>query len=156
MKCCRCPPRPRSTRDRVSGWSRAFAISMGRQERERVTYVQGPARCRDKVRTLDALGTIAAEERGQGKRIVLCHGCFDILHPGHLRYLNFAREQGDCLVVTVTEDASVAKGVDRPYVPQDLRVEALAALEIVDYVAICRSATAEPAIRGSKTSVRIK
>ena len=58
----------------------------------------------------------------------MCHGCFDIVHPGHVRYLEFARRQGDLLLVTLTGDSHVGKGPDRPYVPEDLRAENLAAL----------------------------
>ncbi|GBD27365.1 Bifunctional protein HldE [bacterium HR30] len=76
--------------------------------------------------------------RRQGKRIVFTNGCFDLLHPGHVRYLRAARELGDVLVVAINSDASVRriKGPKRPLVPAQDRAELLAALEMVDYVTI--------------------
>ncbi len=85
---------------------------------------------------------IAASARKDGKTIVQCHGCFDIVHPGHIRYLEFARQQGDILVVSLTGDQDVNKGDNRPYIPQELRAENLAALMFVDYVCINPSPTA--------------
>ena len=85
--------------------------------------------------SLDALRTA-------GKTVVQCHGCFDIVHPGHIRYLQFARGLGDVLVVSLTGDGSVGKGPDRPYIPQDLRAENLAALECVDWVVVDTHPTA--------------
>lgn len=71
-----------------------------------------------------------------GKRIVFTNGCFDLLHPGHTRYLAEARKQGDCLVVALNSDKSVRalKGPQRPVFPESERAEILAALEAVDYV----------------------
>ena len=80
--------------------------------------------------------------RTAGKTVVQCHGCFDIVHPGHIRYLQFARGLGDVLVVSLTGDGSVGKGPDRPYIPQDLRAENLAALECVDWVVVDTHPTA--------------
>ncbi len=74
--------------------------------------------------------------RSHGKTIVQCHGCFDIVHPGHIRYLEFARRQGDVLIVSLTGDSGMDKGPQRPYIPQELRAENLAALMFVDYVYI--------------------
>lgn len=74
----------------------------------------------------------------QGKRVVFTNGCFDLLHPGHTRYLAVARTLGDVLIVAVNSDRSVKalKGLDRPIFPQEERVEVLAGLEAVDYVTI--------------------
>ncbi len=74
--------------------------------------------------------------------VVQCHGCFDIVHPGHIRYLEFARSQGDLLIVSITGDAGIDKGDQRPYIPQELRAENLAALEFVDYVIVDTQPTA--------------
>ena len=73
-----------------------------------------------------------------GKRVVFTNGSFDILHAGHVDYLGFAREQGDCLVVGVNSDASVRRYKDprRPIVPESERAALLAALKAVDYVVI--------------------
>ncbi len=74
----------------------------------------------------------------QGKRVVFTNGCFDVLHPGHTRYLAEARRLGDALIVAVNSDRSVRslKGPGRPVFPENERAEVLAALEAVDYVAI--------------------
>src|SRR5438309_10666543 len=66
----------------------------------------------------------------------MCHGVFDIVHPGHLRHLMYAKEKADVLVASVTADAHITKADHRPYVPQELRAQNLAALEMVDYVII--------------------
>lgn len=73
-----------------------------------------------------------------GQRLVFTNGCFDILHPGHVRYLQFAREQGDALVVAVNTDASVqrGKGPKRPINPEGDRAEVLLGLGAVDYVVL--------------------
>ena len=95
-----------------------------------------------KIVTVGRLRAIRDELRAAGKTVVQCHGCFDVVHPGHLRYLRFAREQGDVLVVSLTADEHVDKGYDRPLVGEDSRAECLAALEFVDYVCINRHPTA--------------
>lgn len=69
-------------------------------------------------------------------RVVLCHGCFDLLHIGHIRHLKEAARMGGTLVVTVTPDVYVRKGPGRPVFPQDMRAEAVAALACVDFVAV--------------------
>ena len=89
-----------------------------------------------KILSLDVLKTTLAEVASDRKRVVLCHGVFDLLHLGHIRYFDQARKFGDLLVVTVTADDFVDKGNHRPILPELLRAEALAALAIVDYVAI--------------------
>ena len=65
------------------------------------------------------------------KKIILCHGVFDIVHPGHLRHLIYAKSKADYLVVSVTSDKYIDKGIYRPHVPENLRVANLAAFEIV-------------------------
>lgn len=74
--------------------------------------------------------------RRRGERVVMCHGCFDPLHVGHLLHFRAAKEFGDRLVVTVTPDRFVNKGPDRPLFPQDLRLEMVLALRVVDAAAI--------------------
>jgi rfaE bifunctional protein nucleotidyltransferase chain/domain len=90
------------------------------------------------------------------RHVVLAHGCFDILHPGHLRHLEYAKAQGDVLVVSVTTDAWVNKGPGRPYVPDHLRAELLAALTIVDYVILTAGDSAAEVIRTLKPDVFAK
>jgi D-beta-D-heptose 7-phosphate kinase/D-beta-D-heptose 1-phosphate adenosyltransferase len=92
-----------------------------------------------KITTRDELAFLLAEQRHQGHRIVFTNGCFDLMHIGHTRYLQAARNLGDLLVVGVNSDDSVRalhKGADRPIVPDSQRAEVLAALACVDYVVI--------------------
>ena len=92
-----------------------------------------------KILPLHQLLSALSAERGAGKRIVFTNGCFDLMHIGHTRYLQAARELGDVLVVGVNSDASVRsldKAPDRPIVPEAQRAEVLAALGCVDYVII--------------------
>ena len=81
----------------------------------------------------------AAEQRAAGRRVVFTNGVFDLLHPGHTRYLSEARAQGDVLIVAVNSDRSVralAKAADRPITPEGERAELLAALAAVDAVVV--------------------
>ncbi len=97
-----------------------------------------------------------AGARTAGKTVVHCHGCFDIVHPGHIRYFQFAKQQGDILVVSLTGDPHVGKGEGRPYIPQELRAENLAALEFVDYVYINPTNTAVDLLASFKPDIYIK
>lgn len=96
----------------------------------------------------DRLEALGAELRGRGLRVVFTNGHFDLLHVGHLRYLQAARALGDVLVVGVNDDAVTAarKGPSRPILPEDERAELLAGLACVDYAAIFRDPTAERAV----------
>ena len=92
-----------------------------------------------KITTRQELASRLNEHRRQGHRIVFTNGCFDLMHIGHTRYLQAARDLGDALVVGVNSDESVRalnKGTDRPIVPDTQRAEVLAALACVDYVVI--------------------
>jgi len=93
---------------------------------------------RDKILSLDALPGWRSALRVQGKRLVVTNGCFDILHAGHVTYLDAARQQGDALLVGLNGDASVRqlKGEKRPINPQGDRAAVLAALQAVDAVCI--------------------
>jgi bifunctional ADP-heptose synthase (sugar kinase/adenylyltransferase) len=75
------------------------------------------------------------------KRVIMCHGVFDVVHPGHVRHLIFAKGKADILVASITADRHIAKGLHRPHVPQDLRALNLAAFEMIDYVVIDANAT---------------
>lgn len=94
----------------------------------------GPA----KLKTRDELARIVKKLRGDGKRVVWTNGCFDIIHVGHITYLQRAAELGDILVVGLNSDASVRsnKGSDRPIIPEANRAVVLSALECVDFVVI--------------------
>jgi rfaE bifunctional protein nucleotidyltransferase chain/domain len=94
---------------------------------------------RKKVKLHADLKKILADRRAKGEKIVFTNGCFDLLHVGHTRYLQAARELGDLLVVGVNSDVSVRalnKGGGRPIVPDAQRAEVLAALACVDYVVL--------------------
>jgi len=95
-----------------------------------------------KIQSLHVLSGTLAAFRTEGKRIVHCHGVFDLLHLGHIRHLERARRMGDLLVVTITPDEHVNKGPHRPAFPEQLRAEAVAALDCVDFVAINQWPTA--------------
>lgn len=88
-----------------------------------------------KVRTVEEVAKLIGS-RPRAKTVIMCHGMFDIVHPGHLRHLMFAKGQADILVASITADVHNEKANHRPYVPQDLRALNLAALEVVDYVIV--------------------
>jgi cytidyltransferase-like protein len=109
-----------------------------------------------KIVPLEELATILAGQRGEGRRIVHCHGVFDLLHVGHVRHFQQAKNLGDTLVVTLTPDEFVNKGVGRPAFGQSLRAEFIAALEPVDFVAINLWPTAVETIRRLRPHVFAK
>jgi len=111
---------------------------------------------RRKILPLAELQAKRAELAAQGKTVVQCHGCFDIVHPGHIRYLRFARDQGDALIVSVSADEVVGKGHDRPYINEELRMENLAALEFVDYVVLDRHTWAGPVLEALTPDIYVK
>jgi cytidyltransferase-like protein len=74
------------------------------------------------------------------RRVIMCHGVFDVVHPGHIRHLLYAKSKADILIASITADIHITKGLHRPHVPQDLRAVNLAAFEMVDYVVIDRDA----------------
>lgn len=95
---------------------------------------------RHKIKTVDELIAILGP-RPRARKVIMCHGVFDVVHPGHLRHLMYAKSKADILVASLTADAHISKGQHRPHVPQDLRALNLAAFEIVDYVIIDTEAT---------------
>lgn len=111
-----------------------------------------------KIVSLEELHRLLAEHRQRGQRIVLANGCFDLLHVGHVRYLEAAKQEGDVLVVGVNSDASVAgvKGSGRPLLPAPNRVRLVAALAAVDYVVVFDSATVAPLIETLRPDVHAK
>jgi rfaE bifunctional protein nucleotidyltransferase chain/domain len=105
------------------------------------------------------LREVLAEERRGGRTIVFTNGCFDLLHPGHVRSLREARGFGALLVVGLNSDRSVAhlgKGPGRPILREDERAELLAALEMVDYVTIFDEDTPLELIRAVEPDVLAK
>ena len=111
-----------------------------------------------KIVSQDELILLIAREKRDGRRVVFTNGCFDLLHPGHVRCLAEARALGDLLVVAVNSDSSVRgnKGPERPLVPQGDRAEVLAALSSVDYVTIFDEPTPRPLIVRVLPSVLVK
>jgi D-beta-D-heptose 7-phosphate kinase/D-beta-D-heptose 1-phosphate adenosyltransferase len=91
---------------------------------------------RDKIKTREELQGIVEALKKDGKRICFTNGCFDIVHQGHVFYLEEAHSHGDCLIVGVNTDSSVReiKGENKPIIPLEGRMTVLAALEVVDYV----------------------
>lgn len=75
-------------------------------------------------------------DRPRKKKVILCHGNFDVVHPGHVRHLTYAKSKSDILIVSITADAFIQKGMYRPFVPENIRAMNLAAFEMVDYVII--------------------
>jgi rfaE bifunctional protein nucleotidyltransferase chain/domain len=111
---------------------------------------------RAKIRTLDDVAKVAENARASGKRVVQCHGTFDLLHLGHVRHLSAARRLGDVLVVTVTADRFVNKGPGRPVFSAEMRAEMLATVQYVDWVAINESEDAVSAIERIRPDVYVK
>ena len=91
---------------------------------------------KQKILPLDKLARRLADLKVEGEKIILCHGVFDLLHPGHIHHLKEASRQGTILVVTITPDRFVNKGPSRPAFTEILRAETLAALEFIDFIAI--------------------
>ncbi|RKX40783.1 MAG: D-glycero-beta-D-manno-heptose 1-phosphate adenylyltransferase [Verrucomicrobia bacterium] len=94
--------------------------------------------CNEKILTKEAMAVERERLGAAGKTVVFTNGCFDILHSGHITYLDFARAQGDVLVLGMNSDASVrrSKGDDRPINCEQDRAQVLAALECIDYVVL--------------------
>lgn len=109
-----------------------------------------------KILKLKDLSVIIKELKEQGKTIVQCHGCFDLMHPGHIKYFQASKEMGDVLVVTVTPDEYIDKGAGRPVFGQSIRAESIAALECVDFVAINKWKTAEETLRLLRPNYYVK
>ena len=112
----------------------------------------------DKIASLESLQSELAERRAAGASVALANGLFDILHVGHLHYLEAARAEADLLVVGVNSDRSARelKGPPRPIVPQLERAELLAGLSCVDFVTIFDGATVEGLLRAVRPDVHCK
>jgi len=110
-----------------------------------------------KIRNIHELAGELASARGD-RPVVQCHGVFDLLHPGHVRYLQEARALGDLLIVGINADASVKrnKGADRPITPEHERAEVLGALECVDGVVVFPEDTPADIIRAIQPDILVK
>ena len=113
---------------------------------------------RSKVHPLETLLPIVEELRSKGQAIVLANGCFDLLHVGHIRYLQGARALGDVLVVGLNSDDSVRvlKGPGRPLMSQEERAEILSAVQYVDYVVIFDETTVVPLLEMLRPHIHCK
>lgn len=111
-----------------------------------------------KIKKVSQLMTIAARLRSRNKKIVFTNGCFDILHLGHVQYLQAAKAKGDILIVGLNSDSSVRKikGASRPVVSELDRAGVLSGLECVDYIAIFKEETPLELIRKIKPHILVK
>jgi rfaE bifunctional protein nucleotidyltransferase chain/domain len=111
-----------------------------------------------KIVSQQNLKSLVANHKKRGQTVVFANGCFDILHVGHVRYLESARQQGDILIVAVNSDASVAslKGPGRPILDEAARARLVAALRAVDYVVIFREPTVALLLRDLLPDVHAK
>jgi D-glycero-beta-D-manno-heptose 1-phosphate adenylyltransferase len=111
-----------------------------------------------KIKTIDELRTLAPKLRASGRKIVFANGCFDLLHAGHVRYLQNARALGDVLILGINSDASVAalKGKGRPLQTQADRAEILASLDCVDYVLLFDAPTVDGILRDLRPDIHAK
>jgi len=113
---------------------------------------------RTKIKSLKVLAKIATKLRAEGKIVVFTNGCFDILHSGHVQYLEKAKDTGDYLIVGLNSDSSVRKikGKNRPIVSESDRAEVLAGLQSVDFVVLFGQDTPLKTIQALKPDVLIK
>jgi len=109
-----------------------------------------------KIISISQLSSKVKIAKRQGKKIVHCHGVFDLLHVGHIKHFNEAKSHGDILVVTITPDEYVNKGPNRPAFTTELRLEALAALESIDFVVKNEWPTAIKTIKKIKPDIYFK
>ena len=93
-----------------------------------------------KIKTAEELKRVLGPHPRK-RKVIMCHGVFDVVHPGHLRHLLYAKSKADILVASITADMHISKGQYRPHVPQELRALNLAAFEMIDYVVIDRNPT---------------
>jgi rfaE bifunctional protein kinase chain/domain/rfaE bifunctional protein nucleotidyltransferase chain/domain len=109
-----------------------------------------------KIKTLDTLAKIVHRLKKRGKKVVQCHGVFDLVHLGHIRHFNLAKKEGNVLIVTITKDKYVKRGPGRPIFNEHLRAETLASLAITDYVCIIDSPIATECIKALKPDIYAK
>lgn len=109
-----------------------------------------------KIKSLSELEVLLKSARKAGRKIVHCHGVFDLVHPGHIVHFREARKNGDLLVVTITPDRWVNKGPGRPLFNEKLRLDSLAALEMIDFVALNETPTAVELVKRLKPDFYVK
>lgn len=111
-----------------------------------------------KLKTIEELAGIREQMQAEGRRLVFTNGCFDLLHVGHVRYLQLARDLGDALLVALNSDASVRalKGPSRPITPEQDRAEVMGALAAVDFVTIFSEARVTDVIAAIRPHIYVK
>lgn len=109
-----------------------------------------------KIKSIDEISKLALKLKAEGKTIAHCHGCFDLMHPGHIKHFTSAKKIADILIVTITQDKYVNKGPGRPVYNELLRAESIASLECVDLVAINSWPTAIETIELIKPNFYVK
>ena len=109
-----------------------------------------------KIKTPDELAEIVARLKNEGKKVVQCHGVFELVHPGHIYHFEAAKKEGDILVVSVTADEFVNKGPGRPIFPVSVRAKTLAVMQIVDYITINHDFTAIELLKKIKPNIYFK
>ena len=111
-----------------------------------------------KIKSIEELKAIVPQIRASGRKIVFANGCFDLVHAGHIRYLQGAKALGDVLIVGINSDACVTalKGEGRPLQPEAERAEILASLESVDYVLLFDAPTVDGILRELRPDVHAK
>lgn len=113
---------------------------------------------KSKIKSLEELKAVSAQLRAAGKKIVFANGCFDLLHVGHIRYLQNARALGDCLMLGLNSDSGVAalKGPGRPLQSAPDRAEILSSLNCVDYVLVFDDLTVDGILRELRPDIHAK
>ena len=96
------------------------------------------------------------KDKANGRKIVLCHGAFDLVHPGHINHFQEAKSHGDILVVTITADKYIKKNIHSPFFSQEMRKNFLKNIKIIDHVFIVNDETAIPAIEKLKPNIYCK
>ena len=111
-----------------------------------------------KIKRIGELRTIVAQIHAEGRKVVFANGCFDLLHAGHIRYLQSAKDMGDVLILGINSDACVAalKGSGRPLQPEEERAEILASLDCVDYVLLFDAPTVDGILEELKPDIHAK
>jgi len=111
-----------------------------------------------KVKTREELVEIIKACKAEGRRVVLANGCFDLIHGGHISYLESARRAGDVLIVAVNSDVSIKKlkGDNRPIYPEKERLEILEAIEYIDYLLVFDENTVDGLLRELRPNIHAK
>ena len=109
-----------------------------------------------KLKSLNFLKKFSKEKRDQGKKVVLCHGVFDFPHLGHVKHFKAAKKLGDYLIVSITEDKYVNKGIDRPIYDENQRAEFISAFSHVDFVNVDKNFSATKIISRIKPNIYVK